>query len=361
MSDEIRDDETIDNLLDRRFRDKENRLRKMVGSTASVEDFKKLCENEIGLLAYVVMSELAGKFRQLKEKLTSKEDKLADLKIQRQKDAEDLHNCKKHKDGKQASIYYWIIYLLLVGAAILVFAWRFKLIMPEQHGFIGVLQAIVMAAPSFLIAYLYEKCQDKDRFLKWLHIIGLTAAVLMALSAAISGASANFLMSNATSSSGSFLSGGGASSSSWLDMFQLISSTICFIAAIAVEITFAGRLMILINESRAAKKPIEELEGRIQETEHKISELEEESFDLTDKIGRIEPYENAIDCWRQSRLTELVISHTTAQDEAYGKAMKQLGERPFREILQFSNGIVKDKEESTRPRDRQTSNDDRVI
>lgn len=236
-------------------------------------------------------------------------------------------------DGSRSIIYYWILYLLVVGGNVLVFTATFSVIQPELPWWVGLFMGVVMAGPSLLIAYSYIRSPEKDRFLKYLHVVGLSAAVVAVIGAAISKTVGYHMVSSISTTS--FLSG--SSSSSWLERLHFVASTITFVALVATQEAFGGRLMILINESREDRRPYEQIREELAEAKRLVDLLESESETLGGQIAIIENFDSIAESWRKDKLHRHLMSLKVSQErlftEAEDLALQKIKKGSLRDII----------------------------
>ena len=233
---------------------------------------------------------------------------------------------REMEHGGRNITYYWAIYLALVIGAIVVFAWNFSIIMPEQHLWMAIVQSIVMAGPSFLINQAFMRCRSRDTFLRRLHIIGISASVTMVLAAGIARATAYYLMNNA---GGSIM----AATGSWMDKLHLILSGLTFIACLATDITFSGRLMIIISQHTEMKHISESIAVNIVTWRQKIDEMEAEAVLLSQKLEWEDIFDDVAKPWREAKIQEQLMAHKERYNKVRDDAISKLRSLPTIELV----------------------------
>ena len=285
-------------------------------SIAEEEEFQTRWENDLDSYVKSTRTEITGDHETVSQDSRGKKKELGEERAHQSILQAIRHQYDLHADHKRAPSYYLVLYFLLIAGAMGAYAWSIQLVMPEQNFLIGLLSSIVIASPSYLVTSAYKRSQSRDSFLKWLHMIGLSASTLMILSAAAAKTAVYHLLSSASAggSGAGFLSA--SSSSSWLEQLQLWASMLTFIAAIAAEIAFGGRLMILIYEYGEKKKSIDMVEGDLKTSAEKLEKLRAESSKLDIQLARMEAFDSVASSWREATIQELIMLHRDAQDQS---------------------------------------------
>jgi hypothetical protein len=236
----------MEDFLFERFEPDSKRLVELFA--ASTEDeFRPVCNDELETCIQSVKPELNGAVESTNRQLDSANKALDELHAQESILNAVMRAISQHR-GKKTPLYYWILYFLLIGGAIAIFASTYSLIFPEQNFWLGAAQSIVMASPSYMLVSFYKHSRRKDLFLKRLHWIGLASSVLMFVAASVTRAAVYHLLNSSSVASQSGLLAGAGGTSSWLETVQLVASAVAFMFAVATEVCFGGRLMVELSD-----------------------------------------------------------------------------------------------------------------
>lgn len=226
-----------------------------------------------------------------------------------------------------------ILYIVLILGAILVFASTNKLIFPEQNVAIGVIQAIVLAAPSYLILCYYNKCLNKDTMLLVLHIIGISAATGLAIFAAFARGVAYYML-NHTSTSDSVFSEG---SMSGLEKLHITAAGLTFFFCVITEIVFAGRLMIEIHHSKEARSKADSIVDEIRKCKESILSYEEYECMHCQQLEQANRYGDILVAWCEAKIQEMLVLYRSEHERLKGDAISRLYNLPTRELFRILN------------------------
>jgi hypothetical protein len=312
--------------LDKRFSPIEEAMAKFP-AIAEESEAKTAYENMADSFLASLKAEIQGAYESVARQLKENQEHLSEVYAHYSRLMFQQRNLEMN-DGDRNTSYYWIVYLTLVLGSIVVFAWNFSIIMPEQKLWMAIIQSIVMAGPSFFISQAYIRSRSKDTFLRRLHIIGIASSVTMVLAAAIGRGTAYYLLNN---------SGGGSiitqQDSTWIDTLHFVASALTFVACIAVDIAFSGRLMIIISQSTEMKHISKDLVSNIAACERKITYMESESAGLSQKIGWEKVFDAVANPWKEAKLQEQLMAHKARHQKVRDDAMGKLRSLPTIELV----------------------------
>lgn len=252
-----------------------------------------------------VRYKLMALYQLIMEQIPVMSQELEELRAHENKLQSALRNCES---GVKKAVLYLTLYILLLVASFLLFSVTWAVIQPELPWWLGPAQAVVMVAPSILICQAYIRSPAKDRFLRFLHIIGLVAALLTGIGVALSKAVFYTMINNASTSSVL-----GTSSGSWVDTMQLVASGVTFVALVVTDAALGGRLAILVYENFEAKRPIETMKVSLEETVQKREKLEAELRELNLQREAIENFDDISEKFIDSTLEKMLLIAEIAQ------------------------------------------------
>lgn len=311
--------------LSHRFAATETQLRDGAKSLETKPDeFQSLCQSQLDAFLTKVKPEVLGALEsvqqrydvirhQLKEALAHKNQLIGLRRI---------HERYPNSNGRPPLLYL-TLYLGLIGAAMAIFVCNFQLIFPDSEWWMGALSSLIVIGPSFLLGTEYLRRHDKDKFLKLIHWVGLSASILMVIAFAVARALAYMLLNSVSSTTTSIFST--STSSSSLDKAQMIASLVAFLAAIATEIAFGGRLAISIADYRMAKHPIDKLNEGLMSVEIEIKQLEAERELLEREIAKLHQFETIASAWKQAQQQQLVLFFKETQADIQKSLLQKFG------------------------------------
>lgn len=247
-------DTLSEDLLPQRFAPIETRLMANMRSPDIMpEEFESFCQSELDVFIMGIQPEVVGAVESVENRYDDVRQQLGEEQAQRHRLLSMSRLSQLYGNKGRAPLWYWELYMVLIIAAMAIFATNFGLIIPERE-WIGLLSSPIVAAFSYFVVCEFMRRPEKDDFLRNIHWMGILASIVMLIGFAVTRALAYLILSgsasSATYSSGSFLSG---QSSSAMDTIQTIAALVTFLAAMATEIAFAGRLYISIAEYHAAR------------------------------------------------------------------------------------------------------------
>ncbi len=310
---------SIHDFLTRRFEPIEARIKQKL--TFISDNVSKFFETTLRSFIVGIEPEILGARESIEKILESKTARRD--KVQRRKD--DLHeerqSCKP-KLGKKEKMGYIALYLLLIFGAMVIFAYSFSFIMPEQNFFAGALSALILPGPSFMLFNMFRRAANKDRFLAILEKTGLFSCI-----AAIVFVGLSRVMAMLTAgSSGGFMTGSGGLS--WFDALLPIFACVAYIAGTAAEITFGSRILIHIKPSSDSEKSAEQIDKELDKILPELKALEQECRHLAQTIAQIESFPSTAQSWADSTLAELIIWNAKAKTNARKALIRQVSDMP---------------------------------
>ena len=315
------------NLFEARFRSVEEKMAEFP-AVAEESDARAAYENMTDSFLKSIYAEIKGSKESIARQLKAVQGNISEAYAHYSRLIYLQINHELEHGGRNIT-YYWALYLTLVIGAIVVFAWSFSIIMPEQHLWMAIIQSIVMAGPSFLINQAFMRCRSRDAFLRRLHIIGISASVAMVLGAGIARATAYYIMNNA---GGSVFTTGG----SWMDKLHLILSGLTFVACLATDIAFSGRLMIIISQHTEMKHISESIAVNIVTWKQKIDEMEEEAVVLSQMLEWEDVFEDVAKPWREAKIQEQLTAHKARNMEFRNGILERMKKLPTIELAKIA-------------------------
>jgi len=317
--------ELSENFLPQRFAHTETRLMEQIGSPdVTPEEFESLCESKLDVFIIGVQPEVVGALESVENRCDE---------VRKQLDEEQAHRhrllginrlCELYGDKRRTPFWYWGLYIVLIIAAMAIFATNFGLIVPERE-WIGLLSSPIVAAFSYFVVCEFLRRPDKDRFLRHIHWMGIWASIVMLVGFAVARALAYLLLSGSASSaaysSGSFLNN---QSSSTMDTLQMAAALVTFLAAMVTEVAFAGRLYISIAEYRAARCSREGIIAGLESVEEEIQELQDKLRRLGQELAQLRGFDEMAAAWKRAKLQELSLLFKEAQVEVRNRLMQQM-------------------------------------
>jgi Skp family chaperone for outer membrane proteins len=320
-----------DDLFPRQFTIIETKLTELMRSPdVTQEEFESLCQSQMDVFIAGISSDIEGSLESVEVQYNDVRNRLNEEQAHRHQCLSISRLCNGDK-GRAPLWYYWGLYIVLILAAMAIFATNFGLIIPERE-WIGLLSAPIVAAFSYFVVYEFMRRPDKDRFLRFIHWMGILASIVMLIGFAVTRALAYLLLSGSASPnyySGSFLYN---QSSSTMDTIQMAAALATFLAAMVTEIAFAGRLSISIGEYYAARHSMESIEAGLECVEEKIQKLQDELRQLGQQLAFLRGFDAIADAWKRAKLQELVLRFKEIQSEVRNELQKQVAQLPISEL-----------------------------
>ena len=314
-----------ENALSHRFAPTETQLREWAKSLETkLSEFQSLCQSQLDAFLKKVQPEVIGALESVQQRYDVIRHQLKEAYAHKNQliGIRRIHERYPNSNGRPP-LLYWTLYLGLIGAAMAIFMCNFQLIFPDSEWWMGAISSLIVIGPSFLLGTEYLRRHDKDRFLKLIHWVGLSASILMVIAFAVARALAYMLLNSVSSYTTSIFAN--STSSSSLDKAQMIASLVAFLAAIATEVAFGGRLAISIAEYRTAKHPIDKLNEDLVSLENEIKQLEEERELLEREIAKLQEFEPIASAWKQAQLEQLVLFFKETQAEIQKSLLQKFG------------------------------------
>jgi len=298
--------------LNQSFGPKRPELLKIAGSAEiPTPEFKSVVDSCLESVTESARQLFTGLLGLLNKRYAVSCQELAEINAHLTKLQAELQNTEGA--GIWSIVLYLGLYIILLIGNVVVFAAAWSIIQPEMPFYVGVFQSIVMVGPSVLISYAYQRSPSKDKFLKYLHWIALSAVILAMVGVAVCKAMGYHLMSAA--SSGSVLTGASTGS---LDKVLLVASTVTFIAVVGSETTLGGRFAIKIYEYFQSRRPAEKTKEDIQECESRIRLLNAEVERIGGRIVLIENFDSTAEAWRKWTSHHMLVLHRALQQQLRG-------------------------------------------
>ena len=345
----LQDLQSLVQVLNREFGSIENQVKKLQGSATDEQAIRVFWQKKVSSFIKSKKPELIGLSSTLEDILSSKQAELEDLQIRK---ASLMDSRRQHEENadwkrsKKGSYLYWGLYGSLIIGSMGLYALSFPLIMPEQNTVMAIISSLIMASPSYMIAKIYARRQDKNRFLSWLEGIGLTASVSAVVFIGLTRGLAYHVLGSSSASNSLLAS---TSSTSLIEKLVPIFGGVTFCAGMICEMAFGGRLLIQITRAREARIPLKQINAELEIIEPKIEFLQGECGSISQLLEQIESIDEICDFWGEAKVEELVLEHLMDQKKIRRKRIDDHKDRmeklPLDELLSMPEAEEREKPE----------------